>query len=74
MKNELNISIKHIKGKTFQVLMLYDKNVPQHDIKKGVEHKRGTLCGRMQKRWHPIVYKDIRHVLLAAVNNLLLTV
>jgi len=54
--------------------MLYDKNVPQHDIKKGVEHKRGTLCGRMQKRWHPIVYKDIRHVLLAAVNNLLLTV
>lgn len=29
--------------------MKKDKNAPQHDIKQGAEHKRGTLCGRMQK-------------------------
>jgi len=68
------MSIKYIKEKTFQVLMQYDKNVPQHDIKKGAKHKRGTLYRRMQKGWHPIVYIDMSDVMLAAVYNLLLTV
>ena len=54
--------------------MQYDKNVPQHDIKKGAKHKRGTLYRRMQKGWHPIVYIDMSDVMLAAVYNLLLTV
>ena len=57
-----------------QVLVQYDKNVPQHGIKTGAEHHRETLCGRMQKGWHPIAYTDVSDVLLAAVYNLLLTV
>ena len=45
----------------------YVKNVPQRGIKMGAECKRRTVCGRMQKGWHPIVYIDMSDVLLAAV-------
>jgi hypothetical protein len=39
--------------------MQYDKYIPQHGIKMGAEHKMGTLCGRMEKGWHPIMYIDM---------------
>jgi len=38
-----------MKEKMSQVLMQYDKNVPQNGIKMGAEHKRGTCVEECKK-------------------------